>query len=108
MTVEVTFGRNIANRDIHTAPQIVDGVWSLTVSESIAVGNATSIEAPDAEGPEHLVARVFNNESAIIYVSFGSAPNAATDDVFFAIPSGTVEYFGVQSGNKCSAVSARS
>lgn len=42
----------------------------------------------------------------LVYVSFGSAPNASSDTIRFLVQSGSTEYFRVQSGDKASVVTA--
>jgi len=42
----------------------------------------------------------------LVYVSFGSAPNAQTDTVRFMVPAGGIEYFYVNPGDKAAVVTA--
>ncbi len=42
----------------------------------------------------------------ISYVSFGSAPNAGTDNPRFLVPAGTTRYFRVKAGDKGAVIAA--
>lgn len=107
MSVDVHFGRNIGVKQSYSTPQVMDAKWGL--SQTVEVGSVTASGCPAAELTEHLMARVFNGESSVVFVSFGVAPNAATDDVYFRVPAGIAEYFGnISPGDKCSVASARS
>jgi len=106
MTIGVNLGRNVQVHQSHNNPQIMDGKWG--VAESISIGSTTTAGCPAPEGDEHLIARVYNGESAVTYVSFGTEPDAATDTVYFEIPAGAVSHFAIEEGDKCSVVAARS
>lgn len=42
----------------------------------------------------------------LVYVSFGSAPNAGTDSIRFLCPASSVSFFRVSSGDKAAVIAA--
>lgn len=102
MAIQVVFGE-AESRGV--GPQIMEGHNG--VEEAITAGGAAStITAPASPNKHPIIARVTNDSGASIYVSFGAAPNAATDTCRFLILDGQVEYFGVNEGDKAAAAVA--
>lgn len=79
------------------SPDIPSLFVSNSVSEEETVG-ATTVATTAAASASQNICRVSTDTAC--YVSFGSAPNAGTDNPRYMIQAGATEYFRVSSGDK--------
>lgn len=74
---------------------------AVSEEENITGANAATTAAATASQPFCEV-----TVDLASYVSFGSAPNAGTDQPRFFVPAGQTRYFRVQSGDKGAVIAA--
>lgn len=76
-------------------------IGAVSEEEAIAGASAATTAAATASQPFCEV-----TVDVASYVSFGSAPNAGTDQPRFFLPAGQTRYFRVQSGDKGAVIAA--
>lgn len=86
------------NADIDVAPF---AAGATVETEAPSGTNAATAAAATAT---QTVCRVATD--TLVYVSFGSAPNAGTDTIRFMCPANSVSFFRVSSGDKAAVITA--